>query len=135
MAQTALDDSVSLQWLITSTKLMLSQNFDHTAALLGRLAKKTGVQATIAIDQNTGLILKKTGDISFSNDSAARRSSASNAASVGMDDSNNSSEEVQGIEEMAMMVWKFMKAAGGLVQGLDSDVSSVRQCLLRTYMN
>lgn len=107
-------------------------NSDQTAALLARLSKKEGVQATIAIDQNTGLILKKTGDISISNGAGTRPPTASNAASNGLDDSaSKEPDEVRGIEEMAMMVWKFVQAAGGLVQGLDSE-DEVRLLRLRT---
>jgi len=97
------------------------------------LSKKIGVQATIAIDQNTGAILNKTGDISFTNNT--RPSSASNAASNGMDDSSSKeAEEVHGIEDMAMMVWKFVQAAGGLIHGLDSEVSGILQWMLEDVL-
>lgn len=66
--------------------------------------------------------MKKTGEISFSTNLAARPSSASNAASNGFDDSGKEPDEVHGIDEMAMMVWKFVQAAGSLVQGLDTEV-------------
>lgn len=116
MAQTAPDDS----------------NADQAAALLVRLSQKEGVQATIAIDQNTGIILKKTGDISFPIGIGTRPSTASNAGSNGLDDSaSKDSDEVRGIEDMAMMVWKFVQAAGGLIQGLDSE-DEVKLLRLRT---
>lgn len=34
--------------------------------------------------------------------------------------------ETQGAEELAEMVWKFVNAAGGLVDGLDGEVSAYR---------
>lgn len=83
------------------------------------------MQATIAIDRNTGIILKKTGDISFSNSLGTR---PSNTASNGLDDSSKDTDEVHGIEEMAMMVWKFVQAAGTLVQGLDTEVGGLQDC-------
>lgn len=107
------------------------QSSDQTAALLGRLSKKAGVQATIAIDQDTGAILKKTGDVSFSNSAATRLAPAPNASSIEMSEPNTGLEEVQGIEEMAMMVWRFVQAAGGLIQGLDSEVGNIQRRKLR----
>lgn len=69
--------------------------------------------------------MKKTGDISFSNSSGTRPSSTSNnAPPTGLEESSKDVDEVHGIEDMAMMVWKFVQAAGNLVQGLDSEVSS-----------
>ena len=80
------------------------------------------MQATLALDQQTGAILQMTGHISSSYASSSRGTASANAASNPLEDKSKAIEETQGAEELASMVWKFVNAAGGLVQGLDPEV-------------
>lgn len=81
---------------------------------LGRLSKKAGVLATIVLDRASGGILKTTGSLSSSRISLN--------TSTNSDQQDTRPRELQGIEEMAVMVWNFVNATGGLIHGLDSEV-------------
>lgn len=99
------------------------------------------MKATIALDRSSGAILKTAGQISLlrpASSQQAQPQSPSTAIqqqqeepSAESSSNNNSnpgaSSETQGAEELAGMVWGFVNAAGGLVEGLDTEVSS---CLL-----
>lgn len=83
------------------------------------LSNKSGVLATIALDKDTGAILQTSGELSsFRSTSATRATATSALAQPG----SNGEAETGGIEETAMMVWNFLKAAGGLVWSLDAEV-------------
>lgn len=83
---------------------------------LGRLSKKAGVLATIVLDRAGGAILKTTGSLSSSRIAINATSNA--------EEPDTRPRELQGIDEMAAMVWKFVNTTGSLVQGLDSEVRS-----------
>lgn len=98
---------------------------DALEETLSRLSKKPGVKATIALDRSSGAILKTAGQISLlrvakiQQQQQQPQSDDPNAAATGATDS-----ETQGAEELAKMVWGFVNAAGGLVEGLDDEVST-----------
>ncbi|RDW79945.1 hypothetical protein BP6252_04583 [Coleophoma cylindrospora] len=79
---------------------------------LQRLGSKSGVVATVVVDTPTGAIIKSQGELPPSHGSRTR---------IGADEETASGTQSEGIEELASMVWNFVKAAGGLVQGLDSE--------------
>ena len=81
--------------------------------------------ATVVLDRSTGSILKTTGHFSSRSTSALIASQSQNTTSNTLTDDDNSetTREAQGVEELASMVWNFVNAAGGLVQGLDSEVA------------
>lgn len=77
------------------------------------------------LETSSGTIIQNSGSFS-----AFRSASRSNNTSVATEDSSTAANtESQGIEELASMVWGFVKSAGGLVQGLDVEV-----CRNRTVM-
>lgn len=91
---------------------------DALAETLARLSKKPGVQATLVLEASSGTIIQNSGSFS-----AFRSSPRSNNTGVTTEDSTSmASIESQGIEELASMVWSFVKSAGGLVTGLDVEV-------------
>ncbi|KAJ4386718.1 hypothetical protein N0V93_009616 [Gnomoniopsis smithogilvyi] len=99
-----------------------TNGIDALEETLGRLSKKPGVKATIALDRTTGSILKTAGQISLVHTPKAAQQhpqpppddpAAVTAAQI--------DSETQGAEELAGMVWKFVNAAGGLVAGLDGE--------------
>jgi dynein light chain roadblock-type len=93
---------------------------------LERLSKKPGVLATIVLDRTSGAILTTTGSISPSRTSIVTATSpVLNATSNTSEDVTGRSEDVGGIEQMASMVWNFVKSAAGLVQALDAEVTLI----------
>lgn len=94
---------------------------DLFAESLDRLSKKNGVLATIVLDRSSGAILNTSGSLSSIRSSAGPSSSVSATAS---EDSSSEQKDQNGMQEMAMMVWNYMKATKELVQGLDVHVRS-----------
>lgn len=117
-----------------------SNGVDALEETLSRLSKKPGVKATIALDRASGTILKTAGHISSLRTSssqqqqqdpqstAAATASSLSASTTDIPASSGSAaaagtgSETQGAEELASMVWAFVKSAGGLVHGLDTEV-------------
>ena len=89
---------------------------DALEETLGRLSKKPGVRATIALDRASGAILKTSGQID------SIRKTKSSGTSFTNEANGNGTQEDQGAEELASMVWNFVRTAGNLVQELDTEV-------------
>lgn len=107
---------------LTSLK---TNGVDALEETLSRLSKKPGVKATIALDRSSGAILKTAGQISLLHTSKSQQQQQATQPEDpnGADDNNGNNNETQGAEELAGMVWAFVNAAGGLVEGLDAEVS------------
>lgn len=100
---------------------------DALEETLGRLSKKPGVKATIVLDRESGAILKTSGQVS-----AIRKTSSANpslptqtAGSFSSDAAAAAaapSNQEQGVQELAAIVWNFVGTAGSLVQQLDTEV-------------
>jgi dynein light chain roadblock-type len=100
---------------------------------LGRLSKKPGVLATIILDRTSGAILTKSGSISPSRASIVTATSpVVNTTSNTSGNDTAGSEDVGGIEQMASMVWNFVKSAAELIQGLDAEVNLI-SCEMINY--
>lgn len=96
---------------------------------LQRLGSKSGVVATVVVDAPTGAIIRSQGELPPSHGSRTRISasiSGGSAPIAAADGEAASGIQSEGVEELASMVWNFVKAAGGLVQGLDSEVRNAR---------
>jgi len=117
------------------TDNLASNGTDTLAETLGRLSKKAGVQATVVLDRNTGSIMKTTGHFSSSRASTAPMipSQSPNTVPIALrvEDNSSSPGQTQGVEELALMTWNFVNAAGELVQGLDVE-DEVKLLRLRT---
>ncbi|CAN8100646.1 unnamed protein product [Discula destructiva] len=102
--------------------LQTTNGADALEETLNRLSKKPGVKATIALDRTTGTILKTAGQISLIHTAKSTQQQPApppdDPAAVTAAQVDN---EMQGAEELADMVWKFVNSAGALVDGLDSE--------------
>ncbi|EON99011.1 hypothetical protein UCRPA7_5406 [Phaeoacremonium minimum UCRPA7] len=96
-----------------------SNGADALEETLGRLLKKPGVKAAIALDRASGAILKTSGQISSIRTSKPQ--AAQGTGSFATDAATGQPSETQGAEELAAMVWTFVSTAGSLVQELDSE--------------
>lgn len=86
---------------------------------LGRLSKKAGVLATIALDRSSGAIISTTGNLASPNDPI---SSTLGIASAGSSKEAIETGEQQGTRGIASMAWNFVNTAGDIIQTLDSEV-------------
>ncbi|KAB5562988.1 hypothetical protein GE09DRAFT_1172128 [Coniochaeta sp. 2T2.1] len=107
---------------------MQGNGADALEETLGRLNKKSGVKATIVLDRTTGAILKTSGQVSTirttKNPAASSSStlpSSNQTAGTFASDSNPQGSESQAVEELAALVWNFVKNAGDLIHDLDTE--------------
>ncbi|KAH7116954.1 hypothetical protein B0J11DRAFT_552880 [Dendryphion nanum] len=108
---------------------------DETLALLTRLGQKPGVQSTLILSRENGAIVRTSGLISNSS-SANPNSTLPASTENGPDTFANGRKEggIHSAEEVASLVWSFLKAAGTLVDGLDKE-DEVKLLRLRTKKN
>jgi dynein light chain roadblock-type len=106
-----------------SVGLPYRQTLDHAPSSmtweepLSRLSTKAGVIATIVLERSSGLVLQRK---SISN--AASLFTAQKPSIASKDADQDLSASPTEVDEFSTMVWKFMNAAGSLVNGLDSEV-------------
>jgi dynein light chain roadblock-type len=107
------------------TSTIQGNGADALEETLGRLNKKSGVKATIVLDRTTGAILKTSGQVSAIRTSKNPGSSSAlptQTAGSFATESNPQGSESQAVEELAGMVWNFVKNAGDLIHDLDTEV-------------
>jgi len=118
----------------TNIPLTIKQS-DDTLSHLTRLSQKPGVQSTLILSRETGAIVRTSGLISKS--SSANPNSTLPASGETASDSYTNGRKESGIhsaEDVASLVWSFLKAAGSLVDELDND-DEVKLLRLRTKKN
>jgi len=99
---------------------------DALEETLGRLSKKPGVKAAIALDRASGTVLKTSGLVSsvrkakLISSSLPTQSVGSFSSDAGVGPSEHLQDE--GVQELAALVWNFVGTAGSLVQELDTEV-------------
>ena len=100
--------------------------------MLTRLSQKPGVQSTLILSRDTGAIVRTSGLIS--NSSSANPNSTLSASGETTNDSYRKESGIHSAEDVAGAVWKFLGAAGSLVDELDKE-DDVRLLRLRTKKN
>lgn len=81
------------------------------------------------LEASSGTIIQNSGSFS-----AFRSTSRPNNAGAATEDSaTTTNTESQGVEELASMVWSFVKSAGELVHGLDVEVCQSRVMTYERY--
>ena len=85
------------------------------------------MRATIALDRNTGAILKINGQISAIR--ASRNISTPGLPNQGtpfsVDANGDATREMQEVQDLSAMAWNFTKAAGTIVNEIDTEVCIV----------
>ncbi|KAJ4298549.1 hypothetical protein N0V88_003579 [Collariella sp. IMI 366227] len=111
----------------------LGTGHDALDETLGRLSKKPGVRATIVLDRVSGAILKTSGQVGLIRKTKAPGppATAGGSSSFTNEANGNGSDQDQGVEELASMVWNFVSTAGSFVQELDTE-DEVKLLRLRT---
>ncbi|OQO02113.1 hypothetical protein B0A48_11665 [Cryoendolithus antarcticus] len=103
---------------------------EETAALLARLAQRPGVQSTLILSRDTGAIVRSTGlitaeDLAEDGEDAVNGSNGSDTAKKG----------TRKADEVAHLVWTFVKNAGTTTTGLNGESDEVKLLRLRTKRN
>jgi dynein light chain roadblock-type len=102
----------------------------ESLSLLTRLSQKPGVQSTLVLSRETGAIIRTSGLIS--NSSSVNPDSALPAS--GESTGEKFATGIHSAEDIASLVWSFLKAAGSLVDGLNKE-DEVKLLRLRTKKN
>lgn len=132
---TMAQNSVSSRASSLRTLSLIDDQSDETLSLLTRLSQKPGVQSTLILSRHTGAIVRTSGLIS--NSSSANPNSTLPASSEASGDNYPNGRKESGIhsaEDVASLVWAFLKAAGTLVDEMDKE-DEVKLLRLRTKKN
>jgi dynein light chain roadblock-type len=85
--------------------------------------------ATIVMDRSSGALLSTTGNISLSRTSSVADASQSLNTTGNAVDEVSSTGNLEGLERLAAMVWRFVNAADSLVEDLEAEVCSLHLSL------
>ncbi|KAK1824790.1 hypothetical protein LTR12_000847 [Friedmanniomyces endolithicus] len=123
----------------------------ETEALLARLSQRPGVQSTLILSRDTGAIVRSSGlitaeELEQENMTAAATASASGAPPTvksvdetnGTDNGDASSTRKKGTrnaEEVARMVWEYVKSVSLLVEELNGSHDEAKLLRVRTKRN
>jgi dynein light chain roadblock-type len=120
--------------------LLTTTQSNETLSLLTRLSQKPGVQSTLILSRETGAIVRTSGLISTSSISTSSSPNPNSTLpasgeSAGENYANGRKESgIHSAEDIASLVWSFLKAAGSLVDELDKE-DEVKLLRLRTKKN
>jgi dynein light chain roadblock-type len=127
-------NSVSNSPKYAAFPLIVSQS-DETLSLLTRLSQKPGVQSTLILSRETGAIVRTSGLISKSSSPNPNSTLPASSEATGDNYTNGRKESgIHSAEDVASLVWSFLKAAGSLVDELDKE-DEVKLLRLRTKKN
>jgi hypothetical protein len=135
--ENAVEDGSTFSECVSSTHGQFTDYLqtEETLSLLTRLSQKPGVQSTLILSRDTGAIVRTSGLIS--NSSSANPNSTLPASGETTADNYVNGRKESGIhsaEDVASAVWRFLGAAGSLVDELDKE-DDVRLLRLRTKKN
>lgn len=87
---------------------------------MARLSSKAGVVATVVIDSSLGSVIQTSGHYSISHSKSSQSAnSARPATENGLGQLATGSSD---LEELAEMVWKYVKSTEALIADIDSEV-------------
>lgn len=103
---------------------------EETSALLARLSSRPGVQSTLILSRETGAIVRSTGLIT-AEDIAEEGGSVPNGAP----DEGKKKKGTRNADDVAKLVWNFVKSAGEMTEELNGESDEVKLLRLRTKKN
>ena len=131
------DGATFRKWLLT-TYVQITDHLqtDETLSLLTRLSQKPGVQSTLILSRDTGAIVRTSGLISKSSSANPNSTLPASTQETLVDEYPNGRKEsgMNSAEDVASAVWKFIGAAGILIDELDKE-DDIRLLRLRTKKN
>ncbi|WPG97360.1 Dynein light chain-related protein [Acrodontium crateriforme] len=108
---------------------------EETQALLARLSQRPGVQSTLVLSRDTGAIVQSTGLLAQEaeeDDDTAPTVNGTHDKEPGNDLKKTGTRNA---DEVAKMVWNFVKSAGAMVDELNGESDEPRLIRLRTKKN
>ncbi|KAK0276094.1 hypothetical protein LTR35_003637 [Friedmanniomyces endolithicus] len=123
----------------------------ETEALLARLSQRPGVQSTLILSRETGAIVRSSGLITAEELEQENMAAAATASATGAPPTTNSVGETNGTdsgdanstrkkgtrnaEDVARMVWEYVKCVGALVEELNGSHDEAKLLRVRTKRN
>ncbi|KXL47357.1 hypothetical protein M433DRAFT_1192 [Acidomyces richmondensis BFW] len=120
----------------------------ETESLLARLSQRPGVQSTLILSQETGAIVRTSGlytaddlagpDLTSASALVNGSTTAESDSQLQLQPSPQQQQKKKGTrnaEEVAKLVWNFMKGAGTLVEELNGYSDEAKLLRLRTKKN
>lgn len=107
---------------------------EETQNLLARLSQRPGVQSTLILSRDTGAIVRASGLITpeeIGEDGAA----PTNGAFVNGQEDDVKKKGTRKAEEVAQLVYKFVKSAGNMIEELNGDNDEAKLLRVRTKKN
>jgi dynein light chain roadblock-type len=101
----------------------------ETAALLARISQRPGVQSTLVLSRDTGSIVRSTGLLT-----AEDIAEDSDGLLIGIS-GEGKSKGTRNAEQVARLVWNFVKSAGAMTEELNGENDEVKLLRLRTKKN
>lgn len=113
----------------------------ETEGLLARLSQRPGVQSTLIIARDTGAIVRSSGLITAEEleqeGTAAPTTNGvmPNGTANGIDGEGKQKRGTRNAEEVARLVWSFVKSVGAMVEELNGEHDEAKLLRLRTKKN
>jgi hypothetical protein len=107
---------------------------EETQNLLARLSQRPGVQSTLILSRDSGAIVRASGLITpeeISEDGTA----PTNGTYVNGTEGEAKKKGTRKAEEVALLVYKFVKSAGSMIEELNGDNDEAKLLRVRTKKN
>ncbi|KAK3673091.1 hypothetical protein LTR78_006931 [Recurvomyces mirabilis] len=108
----------------------------ETEALLARLSHRPDVQSTLVLARDTGAIVRSSGLITAEDvgmESTASTDGTANGAGTGGE--TLTGKGTRNVDEVAKLVWTFVKSASSLVEDLNGSHDEAKLLRIRTKKN
>ncbi|KAK4569494.1 hypothetical protein LTR86_003257 [Recurvomyces mirabilis] len=110
----------------------------ETEALLARLSQRPGVQSTLVLARDTGAIVRSSGLITAEDaemESTTPADGTADGAANGTGGEGTTGKGTRNVEEVAKLVWTFVKSASSLVEDLNGSHDEAKLLRIRTKKN
>jgi dynein light chain roadblock-type len=109
---------------------------EETQALLARLSSRPGVQSTLILSRDTGAIVRSSGLITAEEIGEDGATSTSNGTYAnGNAEGEVKKKGTRKAEEVAALVYTFVKSAGSMVEELNGEHDEAKLLRIRTKKN
>jgi dynein light chain roadblock-type len=109
---------------------------EETQNLLARLAQRPGVQSTLILSRDTGAIVRSSGLVTAEEIGEDGTTAApANGTYVNGTDGDIKRKGTRKAEDVAQLVYNFVKSAGSMIEELNGEVDEAKLLRVRTKKN
>lgn len=107
----------------------------ETESLLARLSQRPGVQSTLILSRDTGAIVRSSGLLTAAEIEEDGAAPTANGTYLNGNDSEPKKKGTRNAEEVASLVWNFVKSAGNMIEELNGENDDAKLLRVRTKKN